>query len=103
MRAFANVPPSRQTCAEELGASLEHDPHSLVLAKYSDFDPIKTNTHRTGIVPVIDMAIKMPRASGYVRRLARDHRRAEDNPLRGICYQRADDGYSNTRQHKERG
>jgi hypothetical protein len=29
MLAFANVPPSWQTCAEELGASLENDPHIL--------------------------------------------------------------------------
>jgi len=29
MLAFANVPPSWQTCAEALGASLEHDPHIL--------------------------------------------------------------------------
>ena len=31
------------------------------MAKYSDFDPIQTNTGRTCIVPNVDMAIKMPR------------------------------------------
>jgi hypothetical protein len=74
------------------------------LAKYSDFDPIPTNTHRTGIVPVIDMAIKMPRASGYVRRLAQGHREAERGLTpRGIWYQMADDGRSNKGQREERG
>jgi hypothetical protein len=29
MLAFANVPPNRETSAEELGAPLEHDPHIL--------------------------------------------------------------------------
>jgi hypothetical protein len=33
------------------------------LAKYSDFE---TNTHRTGTVPVIDMAIKMPHEGAII-------------------------------------
>jgi hypothetical protein len=51
------------------------------------------------------MAIKMPRASGYVRRLAQGHREAERGyAVRDLVSKSmADDGRSNKGQREERG